>query len=107
MARASPEGSEAPDASVSTKAKRLVATRRAIQALRNVLKNNPGTELLCRGQFKLLFSLLQYDEDADMQTLALEVLVLVTANRECVADIANAGVLVYLFFAMQTLPNGA
>ncbi len=85
--------------------KRLQNTRIALQALRNVLKNNTGTEQLCKGNFKLLFSLLQYDTDSGVQLLALEVLSIVTANRDCVADIANAQVLVYLFFAMQTLPG--
>ena len=64
-------------------------------------------QTLCNGHFKLLFSLMQYEEEKALPMLALEVVAIVTANRDCVADIANAQCLVYLFFAMQATPHGS
>lgn len=87
-------------------ASRLVQTRGAMQALRNVIKGNRGVELLLKGHFKLLFSLLRYEQDPELQYLALEVVSTVIANKDCVADIATADVLVYLLIAIETLPKG-
>eukprot|EP00040_Diaphanoeca_grandis_P032411 m.196277 g.196277 ORF g.196277 m.196277 type:complete len:2301 (-) comp32615_c0_seq1:478-7380(-) len=84
----------------------LVRTRGAMQALRNVIRANRGVELLLKGQFKLIFSLLRYEQDPDLQYLSLEVISTVIATKECVNDIASAKVLVYLLMAIETLPKG-
>lgn len=100
-------GRSAPKAPVAeTFAIRLKRTRTALESLRNVIKGNNGVEIGLKGHFKLLFSLLKYDEDSAMQMLVLEVIVAVIGNRECVNDIANSTVLVYLFHVIQTLPSG-
>jgi hypothetical protein len=39
--------------------------------------------------------------------LTAQVIASVTGNRDCVADIAESSVLVYLLFSLQTLPSGA
>ena len=85
--------------------KRLTDSRGAMEALRNVIRGNKGVELLCTGHFKLIFSLLRYGDD-ELQRLSLEVIGSVIANRECVADIAKAHVLVYLLLVTQSLPTG-
>eukprot|EP00039_Didymoeca_costata_P023981 m.8876 g.8876 ORF g.8876 m.8876 type:complete len:2271 (-) comp3968_c0_seq1:482-7294(-) len=81
---------------------RLTNACHAMEALRNVIRGNKGVELLCKGHFKLIFSLLKYDLDAKLQNLSLEVISTVISNRECVADIASAKVLVYLLLVTQT-----
>lgn len=66
-----------------------------------------GVESECNGHFKLLFSLLkQTMGDGKMQLLGLQVINAVTANVDCVKDIAAAKVLVYLLFTLQTVPEG-
>lgn len=89
-------------------------------------------ELLCKGHFRLLFALLKYGDDKDMQMLTLEVgenrverklwrcalylhllqhhaaqvIASVSGNQECVADIAESMVLPYLLFALEHVPAG-
>lgn len=78
----------------------------AMQSLRNVLRANHGVEIACKGSFRLIFSLLNLQEEPKLQQLVLEVIAAVCGNRDCVADIADSSVLVYLFFALQTLVSG-
>jgi hypothetical protein len=40
--------------------KRMKHARQAMAGLRNVIQNCKGVELLCRGHFKLIFSLLRH-----------------------------------------------
>ncbi|XP_053386463.1 dnaJ homolog subfamily C member 13-like isoform X2 [Mercenaria mercenaria] len=89
----------------SSQLSRLSQVEMALEALRNVIKNNPGVEIQCIGHFKLLFCLLRLDNCARLQQLALEVVSCVSANQECVKDIAAAEVLSYLLLAIQALPN--
>ncbi|XP_064598102.1 dnaJ homolog subfamily C member 13-like isoform X2 [Liolophura sinensis] len=92
---------------------RLKSVELSLEALRNVIKNNPanqvnplmGVEIQCIGHFKLLFSLLRLDNCAKLQQYALEVINNVAANQECVNDIAASEVLSYLLLAIQTLPG--
>jgi len=51
----------------------------AMESLRNVIRANPGVELCCNGNFKLLFSLLK-QESPRLQLLALEVINSVTVR---------------------------
>ena len=86
--------------------RRMLQARQAMESLRNVIRANKGVDKLCNGHFKLIFSLLRYEKDPKLQMLALEVISAVMGERECVADIAKARVLVYLLLTTQSLPNG-
>lgn len=85
--------------------KHVAHSQMALEALANVVKNHPGVEIQCIGHFKLMFSLLRLEGCSTIQQLVLEVVSRVTNNSECVSDIAASEVLVYLLFAMQTLPS--
>ena len=85
---------------------KLKLVESAIEALRNVMKHNDGSEAQCIGQFKLLFMLLRFSSSQTIQTLTLETLLIVTANKECVTDIANSDVLVNLLLTLHSFVNG-
>lgn len=55
---------------------RVVQVEGALEALFNVIHNNPGVEVQCIGHFKLLFSLLRVQGASRLQTLALQVMLL-------------------------------
>ncbi|KAL3854398.1 hypothetical protein ACJMK2_013668 [Sinanodonta woodiana] len=84
---------------------RLPQVQMALEALRNVIRNNPGVDIQCIGHFKLLFCLLQLDDCAKLQKHALEVISSVAATQECVNDIAAAEVLSYLLLAIEMLSD--
>ncbi|XP_036374961.1 dnaJ homolog subfamily C member 13-like [Megalops cyprinoides] len=84
---------------------RLRWAEMALEALRNVIKNNPGSEVECIGHFKLLFSLLRVHGAGKVQQLALEVVNTVTTNQECVNNIAEALVLSNLLVLLHSLPS--
>ncbi|XP_052814797.1 dnaJ homolog subfamily C member 13-like isoform X2 [Mya arenaria] len=94
-----------PDGQGSSQLSRLGQVEMALEALRNVIKNNQGVEIQCIGHFKLMFCLLRLDDCAKLQQLALEVINCVSANQECVKDIAASEVLGYLLLAIQLLQN--
>ncbi|CAF0754857.1 unnamed protein product [Brachionus calyciflorus] len=77
----------------------------ALEALRNVIRNNDGVEINCIGQFKLIFMLLRLSS-ATIQNLTLEILINVTANKNCVNDIANSEVLINLLLVLQSYTAG-
>ncbi|XP_039252268.2 dnaJ homolog subfamily C member 13-like isoform X1 [Styela clava] len=85
---------------------RLANCEAALQALSNVIKNCPGTEAVCIGHFKLIFSLLRVDNASKMQLVALEVLSGVTGNRECVQNIADSKITSLLLLTLESLPAG-
>ncbi|KAJ9591558.1 hypothetical protein L9F63_001912 [Diploptera punctata] len=60
----------------------------SLEALCNVIKNNPGVEIQCIGHFRLLFGLLAVDSCKPVQRGTLNVIASVTRNQECVNDIA-------------------
>ncbi|GFQ70979.1 dnaJ homolog subfamily C member 13 [Trichonephila clavata] len=86
---------------------RLKSVEMALEALRNVIKNNPGVEMQCIGHFKLIFSLLRLDDCPKVQALAIDVIAGVTSNQECVNDIAASDVLVYLLLVLHSFKNSA
>ncbi|XP_026104621.1 dnaJ homolog subfamily C member 13-like isoform X4 [Carassius auratus] len=86
-------------------AQRLRWAEMALEALRNVIKNNPGTETECIGHFKLLFSLLRVHGAGRVQQLALEVVNTVTVNQDCVVNIAESLVLPSLLVLLHSLPS--
>lgn len=77
----------------------------SLEALRNVIKNNPGIELQCIGHFRLLFGLLSCNHFKLIQKNALEVISNVTKNQECVDDIAATEVIVHLLLALNTMKD--
>ncbi|XP_045611089.2 dnaJ homolog subfamily C member 13 isoform X2 [Procambarus clarkii] len=81
---------------------RLARVGDALQALVNVIKNNPGVEMQCIGHFKLLFSLLRLEGCVSVQQCVLAVVEGVTGNADCVNDIAASEVLVYLMLALHS-----
>ncbi|KAM3822189.1 dnaJ homolog subfamily C member 13 isoform 2-T4 [Vipera latastei] len=84
---------------------RLRRVEMALEALRNVIKHNPGSECVCIGHFKLLFSLLRVHGAGQVQQLALEVVNIVTSNQDCVNNIAEAMVLSNLLALLHSLPS--
>uniref|UniRef100_A0A1A8JGA7 DnaJ (Hsp40) homolog, subfamily C, member 13 n=1 Tax=Nothobranchius kuhntae TaxID=321403 RepID=A0A1A8JGA7_NOTKU len=86
-------------------AERLNFAEMALEALRNVIKNNPGSESECIGHFKLLFSLLRVHGAGRVQQLVLEVVNTVTSNQECVSNIADSLVLSNLLLLLHSLPS--
>uniref|UniRef100_A0A3B5MEJ4 J domain-containing protein n=1 Tax=Xiphophorus couchianus TaxID=32473 RepID=A0A3B5MEJ4_9TELE len=86
-------------------AERLCFAEMALEALRNVIKNNPGSESECIGHFKLLFSLLRVHGAGRVQQLVLEVVNTVTSNQECVSNIAESLVLSNLLLLLHSLPS--
>jgi DnaJ family protein C protein 13 len=87
-------------------ASRLQNSQIALEALRNCLRNNPGSELQCIGHFKLIFSLLRMGGAQRLQMLSLEVISAVTGNKKCVSNIAEANVLTYLLLTLHSFPQG-
>lgn len=85
--------------------KRLDASVMALEALRNVIKNNAGTEAQCIGHFRLIFSLLRMTKATKLQKFALEVISCTTANKNCVSSIADSDILGFLFLTLHTLPS--
>ncbi|OCT75945.1 dnaJ homolog subfamily C member 13 isoform X1 [Xenopus laevis] len=84
---------------------RLQRVEMALEALRNVIKHNPGSETECIGHFKLLFSLLRVHGAGKVQQLALEVVNIVTSNQDCVNNIAESMVLSSLLSLLHSLPT--
>ncbi|XP_039278465.1 dnaJ homolog subfamily C member 13 isoform X2 [Nilaparvata lugens] len=79
----------------------------ALQALYNVIENNPGLEMQCIGHFGLLFPLLSLDSARPIQANVLNVLALITRNQECVKDIAASQMLVHLLLVIYSLDETA
>ncbi|XP_056376625.1 dnaJ homolog subfamily C member 13 isoform X2 [Hyla sarda] len=84
---------------------RLLKVEMSLEALRNVIKHNPGSETECIGHFKLIFSLLRVHGAGKVQQLALEVVNIVTSNQECVNNIAESMVLSSLLSLLHSLPT--
>lgn len=59
----------------------------------------------CIGHFDLMFSLLRIDTIQVVQQCALNIILTVTKNNECVTDIANSGVVVYLLICLYSTPS--
>ncbi|XP_067003788.2 dnaJ homolog subfamily C member 13 [Anabrus simplex] len=83
--------------------KRVEQVIMTLEALSNVIKNNPGVEMQCIGHFRLLFGLLGVDSCKAVQQGALNVVSSVTRNQECVNDIAASDVLVHLLLVLYAL----
>lgn len=73
-----------------------------LQALSLAIKFNAGIEAKCIGHFKLLFSLLKINQLPCVQDTALNVIQNITGNHDCVADVANSEVIVYLLMILYS-----
>lgn len=73
-----------------------------LRALSLAIKFNPGVEIKCIGYFKLLFSLLKINQLPNVQMMALNAIKNLTSNARCVTDIADSGVIVYLWMVLFT-----
>lgn len=63
----------------------------AMKALISVIKSNTNVEIQCIGHFEMLFGFLSSslcDRDKILKTLALEIVCLVSRNKECVTEIS-------------------
>lgn len=74
----------------------------ALEALKNVIRNNIGIETLCIGHFRLLFSLLRMENLARVQQFTLELILHLSGSNDCVTDIAQSNVIVYLLFVLRS-----
>lgn len=86
----------------SLEAKNFKNVEDCLQALSLVTKFNPGVETKCIGHFKLLFSLLNIPQLQRVQDMALNVISSITGNAQCVVDIADSDVLVYLWMVLYS-----
>lgn len=59
----------------------------------------------CIGHFDLLFSLLRIETIRVVQHCALNIILTVTKNNECVTDIANSGVVIYILLCLYSTPS--
>lgn len=67
-----------------------------LKALASVIKSNPNVELQCIGHFDILFGLVSTNfgpRSKEIKTLGLEIVSLVSRNKECVNDIAACEIL--------------
>lgn len=67
-----------------------------LKALISVIKSNPNVELQCIGHFDMLFALVSTNYGArgkEIKSLALEIVSLVSRNKECVNEIAACEIL--------------
>lgn len=90
--------SEDPNPSMDASSFRNVED--SLKALSLAIKFNPGVEVKCIGYFKLLFSLLKIHQLFNVQNMALHVIRNITSNGQCVGDIANSDVIVYLWMIL-------
>lgn len=74
----------------------------ALEALKNVIRNNMGIETLCIGHFKLLFSLLRIENVGRLQQYALELILHLSGSNDCVNDISQSNVIVYLLLVLRS-----
>jgi DnaJ family protein C protein 13 len=77
----------------------------SLEALKNIIKNNPGVEIQCIGHFKLLFTLSSCNNFKPIQKAALEIINNVTKNQECVNDIAANEVILHLILCLNSLKD--
>lgn len=70
----------------------------------SVIKSNANVEIQCIGHFEMLFGFLSTslcDQDRIIKSLALEIVSLVSRNKECVNEIAACEILGYFLVALK------
>lgn len=76
----------------------------ALKALISVIKSNPNVELQCIGHFEMLFGFVSTNlspRDKETKTLGLEIVSLVSRNKECVNEIAACEILGQFLIALK------
>ncbi|XP_039452152.1 dnaJ homolog subfamily C member 13 isoform X2 [Culex pipiens pallens] len=76
----------------------------ALKALIAVIKSNSNVEIQCIGHFEMLFGFLSSslcDRDKVLKSLALEVVCLVSRNKECVTEISACEIFGLYLVALQ------
>ena len=74
----------------------------ALEALKNVIRNHHGIETLCVGHFKLLFSILRMENVPRLRQNALELILHLSGSNDCVNDISQSNVIVYLLIVLRS-----
>lgn len=77
-----------------------------LKALIAVINANPNLEVQCIGQFELLFILLSQnisEYDSIVKRLALEVISLVSRNKDCVSEISSCDLLGYYLTSLKDM----
>lgn len=75
-----------------------------LKALVSVIKSNPNVELQCIGHFDMLFGLVSTNfgpRAKEIKALGLEIVSLVSRNKECVNDIAACEILGKFLIALK------
>lgn len=76
----------------------------ALKALISVIKSNSNVELQCIGQFDMLFGFVSTslcDCDKEIKALGLEIVSLVSRNKDCVTEIAECEILGKFLIALK------
>lgn len=75
-----------------------------LKSLISVIKSNANVEIQCIGHFEMLFGFLSTtlcSRDCELKTLALEIVSLVSRNKDCVNEIAACEILGHFLVAMR------
>lgn len=75
---------------------RIDTIKQCLQALINLIKNNLSIENYFVGHFKNIFSFLRLDNQKEIKSLVLQLIIILSTNKECISDISNSNVLIYL-----------
>lgn len=70
----------------------------------SVIKSNANVEMQCIGHFEMLFGFLSTtlcERDREIKSLALEIVSLVSRNKECVSEIAACEILGHFLVALR------
>ena len=78
-----------------------------LDALANVLLNNPGIEIILIGQFSLISQFLRAHQYPNIQAKALKILSIAASNKECINDIAASFQLGSLLVLLSKLQKSA
>lgn len=75
-----------------------------LKALMSVIKSNANVEIQCIGHFEMLFGFLSSnlcEQDREIKTIALEIISLVSRNKDCVSEIAACEILGQFLVALK------
>lgn len=79
---------------------RLANIKQCLTALINLVQHNAGLEPYFIGCFRTMFSFLRWTEEKSVQTMALQFIMTLSTNKECINDIAQSNVLFYMLLMM-------
>lgn len=75
-----------------------------LKSLISVIKSNANVEIQCIGHFEMLFGFLSTklsEKDREIKSLALEIVSLVSRNKECVSEIAACEILGHFLVSLR------